>query len=520
MTFFPQSLWRDTVPRVVSSPLHENIDIEVCVIGAGIAGLSTAYHLSKNNTPVVVIDSGVLESGVTADTTAHLTWRLDSDYTKLCKIFGEDTKLIAQSHRESIKLIEKIVYDEQIDCNFEFVSGYLIGTKEKSENSLFEELKLIHSYGFTEVEKISTTPNPNIDAISVLHFPLQAQFHPLRYINGLCQSIQSRGAKIFTSTKVTEMHSGSTITIHTENGNTITCKKLVVATNTPINNLFKIHTKQAPYQSYVVAMRVPRYSYQYALYWDDQDPYHYVRFASATDYDLVVVGGEDHKTGQEDDSGKRFAQLRAWTKARFPKATDVEFQWCGQVMEPVDQIAFIGKNPGEENVFIATGFSGNGMTYGTIAGQLISDMVTGESNPYIKIYSPSRISLHAFGEFAKENLNVASQFKSWVAPGEKPSPKEISRSEGAIVRDGVNVLAVYKDENGQDHCMSAKCPHLGCVVHWNSAVKTWDCPCHGSRFSKFGAVINGPAVQNLTTIEDEESIPLRSLSNSNSRSIG
>ena len=273
----------------------------------------------------------------------------------------------------------------------------------------------------------------------------------------------------------------------------------MVATNTPVNDRVAVHTKQAAYRTFVVGARVPRGSVPAILLWDTPDPYHYVRIQQLDERsDVLIVGGEDHKTGQADDAGERFARLESWTRERFPQATAFDFRWSGQVMEPIDGLALIGRNPlDHNNVYVVTGDSGNGMTHGTIAGMLITDLIMGRPNPWASLYDPARKTLGAIKDFASENLNVAAQYVDVVTPGEVSDVAEIRPGEGAIVRRGVKKIAVYRDERGALIERSAFCTHLGCVVRWNSTEKTWDCPCHGSRFQIDGHVVNGPAINAL-----------------------
>ncbi len=216
---------------------------------------------------------------------------------------------------------------------------------------------------------------------------------------------------------------------------------------------------------------------------------------------MLIVGGEDHKTGQADDASERFGRLEAWTRDRFPAAEGVEFRWSGQVMEPVDGLALIGRNPGEQNIYVVTGDSGNGMTHGTIAGILLTDLILGRHNEWERLYDPSRITLRATQEFVKENLNAVAQFVDYATPGDVDGLNEIASGSGALIRSGLTKVAAYRDSQGVLHRCSAVCPHLGCIVDWNSAEKTWDCPCHGSRFDPYGNVLNGPANTGLGLAE-------------------
>ena len=240
------------------------------------------------------------------------------------------------------------------------------------------------------------------------------------------------------------------------------------------------------------------------LFWDTADPFHYVRLQREDDHDVLIVGGEDHKTGQEEseDGEARFARLESWARRYFPAAGEVEYRWSGQVVETIDGLAYIGKNSSSEpHIYIATGDCGDGMTHGTIAGMLLTDLIMGRPNAWSQLYDPARIHLSAAGEFLKENLNVAAQYGDYVTPSDVNSPDKIAPGAGAVIREGLKKLAIYRDQDGTLHKHSAVCTHLGCLVAWNDTEKSWDCPCHGSRFDPLGKVIAGPA---LTPLAEEE----------------
>jgi glycine/D-amino acid oxidase-like deaminating enzyme/nitrite reductase/ring-hydroxylating ferredoxin subunit len=479
----------------------------VCVVGAGIAGMTTAYLLAREGKSVVVLDDGPVGGGMTGRTTAHLVNALDDRYFELERLHGErGARLAAESHTAAIDRVGVVVRDEGIDCDFERLDGYLFVPPGDSKKILDDELEAAHRAGLTQIEKVERAPLADYDTGPALRFPRQAQFHPLKYLAGLARAIERDGGRIYTNTHAGQIEGGRPARVETGGGAVVTADAVVVATNTPVNDRFAIHTKQAPYLTYVIAARVPSGSVARALYWDTPHPYHYVRLQTVGEgeeaYDLLISGGEDHKSGQADDAGRRFAALERWTRARFPIG-DVEYRWSGEVMEPVDSLAFIGRNPSdEENILIATGDSGNGMTHGTIAGILLTDLIVGRENEWATLYEPSRKTLRALPRFAAENLNVAAQYADLLTPGEVDSADEIERGEGAIVRRGLSKVAVYKDEQGALHERSAVCRHLGCVVAWNSLEKTWDCPCHGSRYDKFGKVFNGPANSDLARADE------------------
>ena len=282
--------------------------------------------------------------------------------------------------------------------------------------------------------------------------------------------------------------------VKTRGGAAVTADSVVMATNSPVWDWYGLYSIQSPYRTYVIGARIPVGSVAPALYWDTSDPYHYVRLQ----HDILIVGGEDHKTGQADDFGARFTRLEAWTRERFPMAQAIEFRWSGQVLEPVDGIAFIGHAPlSPANLYVATGASGNGMTHGAIAGLLLTDLICGRRNEWSGLYDPSRITARALPAYAGEYINVIAQYSDWVTGADIDSRDQLAPGSGATMRDGAAKIAVYRDTNGAYHECSAICPHLGCIVAWNDYEKSWDCPCHGSRFDPLGNVVNGPANRNL-----------------------
>ncbi len=486
-------------------PLAEDTRADVCIVGAGIAGMSVGYLLAREGRAVVVIDDGPIAGGMTQLTTAHLSNAFDDRYQEMERVHGNEmTRLIAESHTAAIDRIESIVAEEKIDCDFERLDGYLFLPPGDSIELLQRELEAARRAGLADVEMVARAPIDSFDTGTCLRFPRQAQFHPLKYIAGLARAIERLGGRIFIRTRASEITGGSFACIATASGHIITAGAVVVATNTPVTNVVTIHTKQAPYTTYVIGARAPRGSIARSLYWDTLDPYHYIRLQSEADSDVLIVGGEDHKSGQAKKYEERWLRLEQWARERFPMIEAVEFRWLGQVMEPVDGVAFIGRNPGDDdNVYIATGDSGMGMTHGTIAGLLLTDLILERENRWARLYDPSRVSLKTAGEFAKENLNVAAQYvKDYLAGGDVESVEEIREGEGAVIRSGLAKLAVYRDETGALHKRSAVCRHLGCIVQWNSADKTWDCPCHGSRYDAFGRVINGPANSDLEAVEE------------------
>jgi glycine/D-amino acid oxidase-like deaminating enzyme/nitrite reductase/ring-hydroxylating ferredoxin subunit len=506
------SVWMDTTEVPQFQPLTQDLRANVCVIGAGIAGMTTAYLLARAGRAIVLIDDGPIGGGETSRTTAHLTAALDDRYYNIEIMHGEEgARLAAESHMSAIHRIENIASMEDIDCDFQRVEGFLFLGGENTRKDLERELEATHRAGIMDTQLVDRIPFGFWDSGPALRFPRQATFHPLKYLKGLARAILRDGGKIYTGVHAEKIEDGEPAKVTTSDGHVIHADNVVVCTNTPVNDWLIIHSKQAAYRTYVIGARVPKGSVPRGLYWDTPDPYHYIRLQTAEDksgheldYDILMVGGEDHKTGQAQDTEERFVRLEQWTRERFPMIERVDYRWSGQVIEPVDYMAYIGKNPGgDEHIWIATGDSGNGMTHGTIAGIILNELVQGRKHQWAKLYDPSRIKLRATQEFVKENVNVAEQYKDWFSAGAAGDIATIKPGEGAVLGFGRGKIAVYRDERGEVHQLSAVCTHLYCIVHWNDTEKTWDCPCHGSRFDPYGKVVNGPAIVGLSPVSPE-----------------
>ena len=499
---------------LVYSSLNRDITTDILVIGGGIAGLTTAYCLAKEGKKVTLVEDGFIGSGETGRTTAHLTCALDDRYYSLESMFDENTaQLAANSHMAAIEWIANTIKLNDIDCHFKRVDGYLFLHSTDTKDSLDKE------YAATKRAGLITTMLDYVPSVSAeegkwsIQFHNQAQFHILLYLKGLAAAFTAAGGNIYTNTRATKINKEGA----EANGFTIKADHIVVATNTPVNNLVTMHTKQWPYRSYVIAAKVPKGSLPYSLWWDTGDqeskwvaaPYHYVRLEEFDDqYDLLISGGEDHRTGQADEEDikeeDRYVKLEEWTRKRFPMIGNIEYRWSGQVMEPVDSLGFIGKNPGDENIYIITGDSGNGMTHGTLGGIILTDIINGRENPWTNIYNPSRVTMNTAHDFLQEAGNMVSRYADWVKPADIKTTNELKPGNGAILSNGLKKVAIYRDDNNNLHTCTAICPHLGGILQWNADEKTFDCPIHGSRFTTEGKVINGPASADLKKVELEE----------------
>ncbi|HAZ13167.1 MAG: hypothetical protein A2X86_20775 [Bdellovibrionales bacterium GWA2_49_15] len=511
-----KTIWEDSLCMPKFNPLSDNTEVDVCIVGGGIAGLTTAYLLTKEGKRVCVLEDAELCSGQTGRTTAQFVTALDDRFFEIERLHGEKgAKIAAESHATAIEKVKGIVRSEKIECEMEIVDGFLFAADDKRKDVLQDELKAITRAGLANVKFIEHSPLAFFDTGPCLQFSQQMQLHPLKYLSALTDRIVRAGSQIYTNTHVNHVKGGKHAEVKTDKGFVVHCKSIVMATNTPVNDLFAIHTKQAAYRTYVLGFDIPKGSIPNALFWDTLDPYHYVRLEqNGSGNDILVLGGEDHKTGQDDHPEARFEALEKWVRARYPMAGEVLYRWSGQIMEPVDGMGFLGHNPMDrDNVYVITGDSGNGMTHCTIGAMLVTDQIMGRENPWEDLYNPSRISMHAVPEYMKENANVAAQYVEWLEPKSVPNFEELFAGEGVVFRKGVRMIAAYKDDDNKLTFLSSACPHLGGVIHWNNVEKSWDCPCHGSRFEAKGKVIEGPAWSDLARVTfpevpSEAEIPL------------
>jgi glycine/D-amino acid oxidase-like deaminating enzyme len=471
--------------------LEGSLEAEIIIVGAGIAGLTTAYTLCRSGLEVAVVDAGEPGPGETARTTAHLASVFDDRFVQLEHWRGEEAaRLACESHRAAIDFIETLVGEHGISCDFQRLEGYLFAAHRKDADFLPRELAAARRAGHKEAELLARTPLPGLESHACIRFPGQATFNPGLYMRGLLGAVLGKGVSIFTGARVQSWEiKKSKVHLKTEAGHSLSCGKVVFCTNDPYVRL-RYYTLHAPYRSYALALKTNEIPALPGLYWDTLDPYHYVRFAEdASGHSVLVVGGEDHKTGQEEHAAGRWDVLEAWARRHFPFVGECTARWSGQILETLDGLAFIGADPaGKGRVFLSSGDSGMGMTHGTLGALLLADLVHGRPHRWQELYDPGRFPWRACGPVLRENANMAAQYLHYL----RPEHGDGKGSEGRRVQRGLRKVA---RQDGRDLC--AVCPHLGGLVSWNDAEKTWDCECHGSRFSAGGQVVNGPAVSPL-----------------------
>ena len=499
------SLWRAEFEPLAYPPLQADAECDLVVIGSGIAGLSSAYEAARFDARVIVIDRGDISSGMTARTTAHLVSEIDDRYFDLIKVAGEENaKLYYESQVAAISRIEQVCEDEGIDADFIRLPGYLVPADASFQSELEQEYDACRKLD-VEVEWSDTAPVPLPQGTRALKFPRQGRFHPLKYCAGLALAIQKRGGQLFSRTAYVDHDEESDhVIVRTEARHRIRAGAALFATNVPVNDRVKVHTKQVPMRTYAIAAKVPSGSVEDALVWDTLEPYHYVRLQPAAEgKDWLIVGGEDHRSGTANDMDDRFENLEKWTRDRFPQFDKAEHRWSGQVMEPVDFMPYSGRD-GSERIYVHSGDSGQGITNGVAGSLNFIALYRGGKAHFAELFAPERKPAAGLSlkEYFKGQGPVVSNLSEYLSGGEVADVDDIRPGEGAIVRRGLAKHAVYHGEDGKIIERSAVCTHVGCIVHWNSFEKCWDCPCHGSQFLPDGTVINGPAVRPLARVDE------------------
>ncbi|KAI1376636.1 DAO-domain-containing protein [Hypoxylon crocopeplum] len=500
-------------------PLTEDVETDVCIIGAGIAGISIAYELVTRGREVVLLEARDVISGETGRTSGHLSNALDDMYPEIAKKHGEGgARAAAESHTWALNRVGEIAKELGIDCEYRHLPGYRVsqyqrGTEDwkKDVEVIKEDVELAKKLGidatFDEnlaIKGWDGKPDQRGGAI----FAKQAAFHPTKYLNGVLKWLKEQPRfRCFTYTRAMSVKEKGIellglghkyCQIETESGKTINCEHAVEATDVPLQKL-SVVVQMEWNRTYCIALRIPKGSVDDILLYDTADSYKYIRLTPCdVKDDYMIIGGEDHKVGQEDSRG-HFEELERWARERFPQAKSVAYQWSGQIFEPADYMAYIGKNQGNQRIYVVTGDSGNGLTHGVLAGKLIADEIEGKPNSWSDLYSPKRVGsiVKSAPTMIQNDLQVNMQYKRFLQSDIQDIEDLKPGCGGVLNPKASKPIAVYKDENGNVTKMSALCPHMGGVVCWNSVEKSWDCPVHGSRFSDRGLAVQGPAKANL-----------------------
>lgn len=496
-----ESVWIEGVSKRTYPPLQSNMSVDVVIVGGGITGLTAAYLLKQAGKKVAVLEAAQIGSGVTSYTTAHVTEVLDVRFQDMITRFGlAKAKAVATSQRAAIEHIAAIVEREKINCDFSRVPGYLYAQDQKYLGELQKERQAVEIIGL-KVSFLDRVPLP-FSTVGAIRFDDQAQFHPLKFIHSLAESVHGDGSFVFEGAHVQEIDEKSPHQIKTNQG-MVTAPVVILATHTPILKILSLQAKIASYRSYVVGFTPEEGKAPEGLFWDMEHPYHYIRNYRTADKTIVIVGGEDYRQGAIKDTTLPYKKLKKYVCDHFPGAA-LEYQWSAQLFNSYDGLPFIGLLPGYEKVYGATGFSGNGITGGALSALILSDMVQGKENVWAPLYDPKRLTVKGvWRKFLQQQVYILKQvLRDRFMRKPKQVADHLKPGEGALIALKGKAVAVYRDEQGNLTNLSPVCPHAGCTVQWNASEKTWDCPCHGSRFSATGQVKEGPAVRNLARLAE------------------
>jgi glycine/D-amino acid oxidase-like deaminating enzyme/nitrite reductase/ring-hydroxylating ferredoxin subunit len=467
------------------------LEVDVAIVGAGIAGLSVATLLKQQGKTVAVVDSNRVAAGVSGYTTAKLTSQHSLIYDKLIQNFGEDrAKAYAQANQSAIEQVRLLVQSLGIDCALSPTDAYVFTENPEELPKLRAEAAAAAKLGLP-ASFVDTPPLPfKVDG--AVKFTGQATFHPRRYLLALAQNIPGEGSHIFENTRVTGLHGGEPCSLETETGK-VTAEKIVVASHFPLNEKFFYALRMYQHRSYVLGVRLDGPLPDGVFI--STEPVRSIRPHRDRDGEILMIGGEGHRTGEGGDTVQRYLTLEEWAKSHF-SVRSIDYRWSTQDCQTADGLPYIGRlMPTSEHVFVATGFAGWGMTNGTVAGMLLSDLVLGKDNPRADVYDPNRMTMDAVAGSAKHIGSVATHFV-----GDRHAEAEVedlTAGDASISESEEGKVAAYVDEAGVRHELSPVCPHMGCFVQWNPAEKSWDCPCHGSRFGIDGRVLEGPAIHPL-----------------------
>jgi len=491
-----RSIWLETTPGTDYEPLDGGMGVDTVVVGGGIVGITVASKLTGAGQTVAVVERDRIVGGVTGHTTAKLTSQHALVYDYLREQFGDErARQYAHANESAIDEVEATVEERGIDCDFERVPAYTYVETEDRKQDVRDEVSSARRLGLPASYTESTSLP--YDVAAAVRFDDQAHFHPRKYLLDLAQGLVTDGSYVFEETRALDVDPGERCRVETDRGE-LAADDVVVATNVPFYDHGLYFARLEPKRSYVLAVRlageVPE-----GLYYRPTDPYFSVRPHPAGDESLVLVGGQNHKTGHEGDGRGRYRAVEREARRRFD-VESVEYRWSTQDFTSVDRVPFVGQlAPQTDHVYVATGFGGWGMTNGTAAGMLLADSILGRENAWADVYRPTRLNARASApSVLKHNTEAMRHFFGDRFGTDTISTRvDLGRGEASVVDSNEGPVGVYRDDDGDLHAVSAVCPHMGCHVEWNDGEDSWDCPCHGSRFDTDGSVLHAPAVEDL-----------------------
>lgn len=487
------SYWNATAPKHAFPTLSGEIEVDVAIVGGGIVGITTARMLTDRGLTVAVVEARGVGEEVTGKSTAKITSQHNLVYKILKSKFGEDgARFYADANETGLRTIVELTGRHHLDCDLERCAAFTYTNDEKQVGAIEEEVEIARRLGLpASLSRDTGLPYP---VLAAMRWDDQAKFHPVKYVKGLAASVAADGGQIFENSRVNDWDSNCVAT----GSGTVRARHVVMATHMPLGQIGMFYAEAYPHihpviMGHVAADRAPQ-----DMYINVEQPHHSVRAHRGDKAEMwAIFGGTSYKPGHVDEERDSFAELERFARDNF--GVEAEYRWTNEDYTPMDHAPFVGWSSSAPNAYlVATGFNAWGITNGTAASILIADLVTGRDNPWLGIYDARRVKPIAGGkEFVKGNVEVATHLVSGYLSRKPHSFDALAPGEAAILKiDGDNV-AGYRDEEGRLHAVSAVCTHMGCIVGWNETDRTWDCPCHGSRFTLAGEVIHGPAVAPL-----------------------
>ncbi|WCN37293.1 FAD-dependent oxidoreductase [Aneurinibacillus uraniidurans] len=500
---FPEPYWRIGTTLSPFPKLDHNIQVETAIIGGGISGITTAYLLAKEGVKVAIIDAGTLLNGTTGHTTAKITAQHDLIYHEFMQTIGKErAALYYEANHHALNFIKSTVAEHKIECDLTEEDAYIYTNSDEYVSKLHDEFTAYQELGI-DGEYVQSIPL-SIPIKAAIVMKKQAQFHPVAYLSRLVQFIIDAGGSLYENTPAVNIEEGLQTKVITKDGHTVTCNNAIICSHFPFYDGSGFYfSRMYAEKSYVLGIKTKQ-DYPGGMYLSAENPKRSLRYTMMNGEKLVLVGGESHKTGQGICTIKHYEAIQAFGEQVFG-IKEIPYRWSTQDLTTLDKIPYIGPlTSGNQSVFVATGYRKWGMTNGTVAALLLKDLIMQQENPYAELYSPYRLTVNpSFKNFFIQNADVAKHLVAGKLGMVFTKPEELSNDEGAVVTVNGERAGAYKDQDGKLHLVDTTCTHMGCEIEWNAGDRTWDCPCHGSRFSIDGDVIEGPAEKPLKKVEEE-----------------
>lgn len=499
---FPESFWRSNLELPSFPKLEKDIEVDISIVGGGIVGITSANLLGKAGMKVALIDAGKILTGTTGHTTAKITAQHGLIYHELMEHFGfEKARGYYEANMSALHFIRDTVLRHQIECDFTEEDAYLYTNTDSYISKLEKEMEAYEKLGI-EGDYRNSIPI-DIPVKAAVRMNTQGQFHPLKYLKKLLEETEHQGAEIFENTTAVDIEQGNEIKVVARNGCTISCKQVVIASHYPFYDGAGFYfARMYPERTYLLAVK-PQKTFSGGMYLMVEEPTRSLRYTLCDNEKILLVGGERHKTGQGISTIHHYEALQKYAEETFG-INEFLYRWSAQDWTTLDKVPFIGRITSEKpNIYVATGFRKWGMTNGTAAAKLISDLILEKPNPYEELFTPSRFNMDpSVKTLIRENTNVAGHLLKgkWESP--LKTVDDLQTDEGSVIRVNGKRAGAYKDKNQNVYMVDTTCRHMGCEVEWNSGDRTWDCPCHGSRYSVTGEVLEGPAKQPLNKVEE------------------